>query len=91
MTRNEIVDFINAAAGVEVILPDNLDEGFVGIDAEASPPRAVYSIDRCITKLAEEMSTEEATEFFWYNVAGTSGEGYPIYISTPEVEGVSPY
>ena len=53
MTRNEIVDFINAAAGVEVILPDNLDEGFVGIDAEASPPRAVYSIDRCITKLAE--------------------------------------
>tara|TARA_R110002051_G_scaffold129958_1_gene203685 strand:- start:1271 stop:1546 length:276 start_codon:yes stop_codon:yes gene_type:complete len=91
MTRNDIESFITNATNADVFIPDNLDEGFVGVDVEATPPRAVYSIDRCIAKLAEEMSTEEATEYFWYNVAGASGVGYPIYISTPESEDASPY
>lgn len=91
MTRTDIELYIKDNTSADIFIPDNLDEGFVGVDIEASPPRAVYSIDRCIAKLAEEMSTEEATEYFWYNVAGTSGVGYPIYISTPESEDASPY
>ena len=91
MTRNEIVSFISTATDADIVLPDGLDEGFVGVDVEASPPRAVYSIDRCIAKLAEEMSTEEPNEYLWYNVAGAGGEGYPIYISTPEEDVARPY
>ncbi len=89
MTRNDIDDFISNATDSDVLLADNLDVGFVGVDTEASAPRAVYSIERCIKKLAEDMTHEEATEYFWYNVAGACGDGYPIFISTPENE--SPY
>jgi len=88
MTRSEIDDFISTL-NIDVIVPDNLDEGFVGIDTEADPPHAVYSIERCVKKLAEDMTHEEATEYFWYKVAGAGGEGYPVYISTPEDD--SPY
>ena len=88
MTRSEIDAFINTL-DVGVIVPDNLDEGFVGVAVEEDPPRAVYSIERCIKKLAEEMPHEEATEYFWFNVAGAGGEGCPIFVATPEDE--SPY
>ncbi len=88
MTRSEIDGFIDTL-DVGVIVPDNLDEGFIGVAVEEDPPRAIYSIERCIKKLAEDMTHEEATEYFWYNVAGAGGEGYPIFISTPEDE--SPY
>jgi hypothetical protein len=30
------------------------------------------------------MTPDEAEEYFWVNVAGASGKGYPIFISTPE-------
>ena len=30
------------------------------------------------------MKPDEAEEYFWINVAGARGEGYPIFISTPE-------
>ena len=88
MTRSEIDDFVDEVVepGVVVYIPDNLDEGFIGLtlDDDDNKVRAVYSIEKCIKKLAEDMSHEEATEFFWYNVASASGEGYPLYISTPE-------
>jgi len=44
----------------------------------------VYSIERCVQILAKDMSQEEAEEYFWFNVAGSQGEGFPLYISTPE-------
>jgi hypothetical protein len=86
MTRNDIDDFITNTTDLDVLLADNLDVGFVGVDTEADPPRAVYSIERCIKKLAEDMTHEEATEYFWYNVAGACGDGYPVFITTPEDE-----
>ena len=89
MTREEIDEFVSNATSQEVLIADNLDEGFVGIDPEADTPSAVYSIERCIKKLSEEMTRDDATEYFWYNVAGACGEGYPIFISTPEDD--SPY
>ena len=89
MTREEIDEFVSNATSQEVLIADNLDEGFVGIDTEADTPRAVYSIERCIKKLSEEMTRDDATEYLWYNVAGACGEGYPIFISTPEDD--SPY
>ena len=83
MTRSEIEDFVNSL-DVTVVIPDGLDDGFVGVAAEEEPPRAVYSIEKCIAQLAKDMSHEEASEYFWYNVAGAGGEGYPLFISTPD-------
>ena len=94
MTREEIDSFIDEL-GVDndIMVPANLDEGFVGVCMEADDDgaRAVYSIEKCIKKLSEDMTHEEATEYFWFNVAGTHGIGYPMWISTPEDSGGSPY
>ena len=91
MTRKELKSYIlELDLSQNVILADGLSEAFVVINIEEEPPRAVYSIEKCINILAEEMSHEDAKEYFWFNVAGAGGEGYPIYINTPE-EGESPY
>ena len=83
--RGDIDDFVDAVApNDEIIIPDNLDGAFLGISAEEEPPRAVYSIEKCIAILSKDMSADEAEEYFWYNVAGASGHGFPLYISTPE-------
>tara|TARA_R110002020_G_scaffold106966_1_gene248706 strand:+ start:1543 stop:1818 length:276 start_codon:yes stop_codon:yes gene_type:complete len=85
MTREEIDDFCGLAAPNEsIIVPDGLDGAFIGIATEEEPPQAVYSIERCIQILTKDMSQEEAEEYFWFNVAGSQGEGFPLYISTPE-------
>ena len=91
MTRDEIDDFISSVTEDPVIIPDNLDEAFVGLATEEDQVRAVYSIDKCINLLSRDMTVDEATEYFWFNVAGTLGAGFPIYITTPEEESVSPY
>jgi hypothetical protein len=91
MTRKEIAAYIRELDLEEdVIVADNMDGAFLGVITEEEPPKAVYSIERCINILAEEMSHEDAKEFFWFNVAGAGGKGYPIYINTPE-EAKSPY
>jgi len=85
MTREEIDEFCELAAPNEsIIVPDGLDGAFIGIATEEEPPQAVYSIERCVQILAKDMSQEEAEEYFWFNVAGAQGEGFPLYISTPE-------
>ena len=38
-------------------------------------------IDRLITE--DDMTELEAQEFFDYNIAGSKGEGFPIYIYIP--------
>ena len=91
MTREEIESFIESH-GLEgpITLADGLDNAFIGVHTEGDTPCAVYSIDKCIFILAEQMTKEEASEYFWFNVAGAGGEGFPIYVFTPE-EGKGPY
>lgn len=85
MTREEINEFCEVNAPDEdIIVPDDFDEAFIGLALEEDPTRAVYSIERCINILAKEMKPDEAEEYFWFNVAGSIGKGYPIFISTPE-------
>lgn len=85
MDRDDIDNFADAVAPNEdITVPDGLDEAFLGISTEEEPPRAVYSIDKCIEILSKDMPAEEAEEYFWYNVAGAGGSGYPLYISTPD-------
>ena len=85
MDRDDIDNFVDSVVpNEEIIVPDGFDEAFLGISTEEDPPRAVYSIEKCIYVLRKDMSADEAEEYFWYNVAGTSGPGYPLFISTPE-------
>ena len=85
MTREEIDEFCGLASPNDsIIVPDGLDGAFIGIATEEEPPQAVYSIERCVQILAKDMSQEEAEEYFWFNVAGSQGRGFPLYISTPE-------
>lgn len=39
-------------------------------------------IDKLISE--EDMSELEAQEYFDYNIAGSKGEGFPIYVYIPE-------
>lgn len=91
MDRNKIELFIELQSpNSTVILADGLDEAFIGLDLENEPPRAVYSIDKCIDVLAQDMTLKDADEYFWFNVAGALGEGMPLYINTPDKD-ISPY
>ena len=85
MKREDIEKYIEDILPAEnIMIPDGLDGAFVGLHTEGETPCAVYSIDKCIAILAEQMPKEEASEYFWFNVAGAGGKGYPRYISTPE-------
>jgi|10_taG_2_1085330.scaffolds.fasta_scaffold22858_7 hypothetical protein len=87
MTRDEINTFIEGSISDEdtVLLADGLDEAFLGLSQEdGDKPRAVYSIERCIKVLSAEMPEDEATEYFWFNVAGAKGEEHPLFINTPD-------
>lgn len=87
MTREEVEDFVEAIAPEhidDILLADDMDRAFVGVAFD--PARAVYSIELCIAELANDMSKDEAEEYFYYNVergASYMGEHGPIFISTP--------
>ena len=85
MHRDDLDSFADAVAPDEdIMIPDGLEGAFLGISTEEEPPRAVFSIDKCIEILRKDMSADEAEEYFWYNVAGAGGVGFPLFISTPE-------
>ena len=66
----------------ECLLAAGYDSALIGITV-GSNPVAVYDTDLCIKCLMEEddMSEEEAVEFFYYNTAGSYvGDKTPIYI-----------
>jgi hypothetical protein len=64
------------------IILDNFDNCIVGISEQfGEGNRIVYSKDMIIKKLCEEMSEEEALEFYDYNIlGGYFGEQNPIFL-----------
>jgi hypothetical protein len=64
-----------------VLLADGFDDAFVGIGRQFGRPIAVYNKSKCIDILQEDMSEEEAEEYFQYNVEGAwVGENTPIFL-----------
>jgi hypothetical protein len=61
---------------------DNFDDCIVGISEQfGEGNRIVYSKDMIIKKLSEEMSEEEALEYYDYNIlGGYFGEQNPIFL-----------
>lgn len=57
---------------------DGFDDAILGV--EESSMRLIYSISKCIDILMEDMSDEDALEYFYYNVRGAYvGEQTPIW------------
>ena len=63
-----------------MITADGFDSCIIGKD---SRDRAVYDADAMIEVLVfrDDMTREEAEEFFWYNIDGSHlGDETPIYV-----------
>jgi hypothetical protein len=61
-----------------ILKADGFDEAVIGIDQ--NDMRLIYSVRKCIDILTEDMSEEEAVEYFEYNVASAYvGEQTPIW------------
>jgi len=62
----------------EILIADGFDDDIIGIDEHSM--RVIYSISKCLEILEEDMSEEDAVEFFEYNVLGAYvGEKTPIF------------
>jgi hypothetical protein len=62
----------------EFLLADGFNEAVLGVDEKSM--RLIYSISKCINILMEDMSEEDAFEYFYYNVSGAyMGEKTPIW------------
>lgn len=64
----------------EAMFADGFDDCILGYDTKG---RVVYSVDSILETLTErdEMSVEEAQEYFYFNIDGAFvGEYTPIYI-----------
>ena len=64
-----------------VLLVDGFDDAFIGIGRQFGKPFAIYERSKCIDILKEDMSEDEAEEYFQYNVEGAwVGENTPIFL-----------
>lgn len=62
----------------EFLKADGFDEAVIGFDDKSF--RLIYSVKKCIEILSQEMSEEEAFEYFEYNISGAyMGEKTPIW------------
>ena len=78
MTRDDINELAEGA-----ILLDGFDDCIIGITEEfGNGPRILYSKEKIINKLMEDMSEEESLEYFDFNIiGGYFGEQNPIFLT----------
>ena len=77
MSREEVEELAEGA-----ILLNGFDECIVGVVEEfGNGIRIIYSRDKILENLKEEMTEEEANEFYYYNiVGGYFGERNPLFL-----------
>jgi len=76
-----MIDYINENAEGAVLLT-GFDDCIVGIVEEFGGNRVLYSKEKIIQKLIEDMSEEEAYEYFDYNIiGGYFGDQNPVFLS----------
>jgi hypothetical protein len=74
-----VLEIIIEQYGEETFLKvDGFDQAVLGV--EENTMRLIYSVKKCIEILTEDMSEEDALEYFSYNVLGSYvGEKTPIW------------
>jgi len=78
ISLDDILEMFNEE---DIIKADGFDDCIVGVESTGDTI-LVYSTQLILEKLVKdsEMTWEEAIEYFDYNIQGSKGEGYPIYI-----------
>lgn len=78
----DYMEQLNPAAA----FPDGLEDAIIGIaERIGSDPLILLDTEKCIAILMEDMSEEEAREYFQYNVLGAwVGEGTPVFMTKIE-------
>ena len=78
-----------AEANEDMLFADGFDDALVGyIERAGMPSIACYDKDKCIEILANDMTHEEAVEYFYFNTAGAYvGENTPCFFTRIEDEG----
>ena len=72
-------DYIEVYGDIDNTLKaDGYDDCIVGVDTKS---RLIYNADKIVDRLTEEMTREEALEFFYYNIDGAyMGEYTPVFM-----------
>lgn len=75
-------EWITDILGDETLLADGMDEAIVGIAQRFGlDPVPAYSRNKIIEILAQEMTVEEAEEYFEFNIADAwVGDGTPVFV-----------
>lgn len=84
-TSNKILQQITEDFPDETFLyPTGYEDCVVGLEYASNV--LVMDSNKIINKLIvnEELSEVDAMEYFDYNIAGSKGEGFPIYVYIPE-------
>jgi len=79
---NILEQILDAYPDENFLKADGFDEAIIGVESESY--RLVYSIPKCIQIIItdNELNYEDATEHFYYNVAGSYvGETTPIWVN----------
>lgn len=86
MTKEELNEAVEEVLGEDenIQLADGFENAFLGISRQFyNKPIAVYDREKCIDILMDDMSEEEAEEYFEYNVQGSYvGESTPSFMQT---------
>jgi hypothetical protein len=82
MTKEKLNEIVEEMLGDEtILLADGFENAFVGVARQFNQPFAIYDRQKCIDILMEDMSEEEAEEYFEYNVQGAYvGEATPAFV-----------
>ena len=73
-----IETILNRYEDEQFLKADGFDSAIIGVDE--STMRLIYSVSKCIEILCEDMSEEDAIEYFNFNVSGSyMGEKTPIW------------
>ena len=55
--------------GFDFLKADGFDDAIIGLDEQSM--RLIYSMSKCIEILKNDMTEEEALEYFYFNVSGS--------------------
>jgi hypothetical protein len=83
MTKEELTKIVEESLGEDenILLADGFEDAFIGIGRQFNTPFAIYDREKCIDILMEDMSNEEAEEYFEFNVQGAYvGENTPVFV-----------
>ena len=74
---DKLKEILDTYPDIPFMIADGFDEAVVGMCGE----KLVYSIEKIIEKLMEDMSEKDAWEYYSYNIEGSYvGENTPIFI-----------